>query len=172
MGWYLWVSKDVISILPIFRYKNLVKTQPTVFNPLQCPCLENPRDGGAWWAAVSGVTRSRTWLKRLSSSSSSPLFPWASQLDQRPIISASFVFLVGHILTFTLLPFQSHIHNCMPRLKIILLSRNKILPASQCLLISSSFFLTWEMIQNCFLHLLHLLIVSFKAVQHLAHFHC
>src|SRR5574341_604600 len=39
-------------------------------NPLQCPCLENPRDGGAWWAAVYGVTQSRTRLKRLSSSSS------------------------------------------------------------------------------------------------------
>ena len=37
-------------------------------NPLQCSCLENPRDGGAWWAAVYGVTQSRTWLKRLSSS--------------------------------------------------------------------------------------------------------
>ena len=40
-------------------------------NPLQCSCLENPRDGGAWWAAIYGVTQSRTWLKRLSSSSSS-----------------------------------------------------------------------------------------------------
>ena len=40
-------------------------------NPLQCSCLENPRDGGAWWAAVSGVAQSRTQLKRLSSSSSS-----------------------------------------------------------------------------------------------------
>ena len=40
-------------------------------NPLQCSCLENPRDGGAWWAAVYGVTQSRTQLKRLSSSSSS-----------------------------------------------------------------------------------------------------
>ena len=39
-------------------------------NPLQCSCLENPRDGGAWWAAVSGVTQSWTRLKRLSSSSS------------------------------------------------------------------------------------------------------
>ena len=39
-------------------------------NPLQCSCLENPRDGGACWAAVSGVAQSRTWLKRLSSSSS------------------------------------------------------------------------------------------------------
>ena len=40
-------------------------------NPVQCPYLGNPRDGGAWWAAVYGVTQSRTRLKRLSSSSSS-----------------------------------------------------------------------------------------------------
>ena len=40
-------------------------------NPLQCSCLENPRDGGAWWAAVYGVAQSRTRLKPLSSSSSS-----------------------------------------------------------------------------------------------------
>ena len=40
-------------------------------NSLQCSCLENPRDGGAWWAAIYGVAQSRTQLKRLSSSSSS-----------------------------------------------------------------------------------------------------
>ena len=39
-------------------------------NSLQCACLENPRDGGAWWAAASGVAQSQTQLKRLSSSSS------------------------------------------------------------------------------------------------------
>ena len=38
-------------------------------NPLQCSCLENPRDRGAWWAAIYGVAQSWTWLKRLSSSS-------------------------------------------------------------------------------------------------------
>ena len=38
-------------------------------NPLQCSCLENPRDWGAWWAAVYGVAQCRTWLKQLSSSS-------------------------------------------------------------------------------------------------------
>ena len=37
-------------------------------NPLQCSCLENPGDGGAWWSAVYGVKQSRTRLKRLSSS--------------------------------------------------------------------------------------------------------
>ena len=39
-------------------------------NPLQYSCLENPVDGGAWWAAAQRVTQSRTQLKRLSSSSS------------------------------------------------------------------------------------------------------
>ena len=39
-------------------------------NPLQCSCLENPRDRGAWWVAVYGVAQSRTLLKQLSSSSS------------------------------------------------------------------------------------------------------
>ena len=47
--------------------------------PLQYSCLENPMDGGAWWAAVHGVAKSRTQLKRFSSSSSrtyvSPDFP-------------------------------------------------------------------------------------------------
>ena len=45
-------------------------------NPLQYSCLGNPRDCGAWWAAVYGVTQSWKWLKWLSSSSS-------SHLDQR-----------------------------------------------------------------------------------------
>ena len=40
-------------------------------NSLQCSCLENPRDGGAWWAPISGVAQGQTRLKRLSSSSSS-----------------------------------------------------------------------------------------------------
>ena len=46
-------------------------------NPLQCSCLENPRDGGAWWAAIYGAAQSQTRLKRLSSSSSS--FPYSLQ---------------------------------------------------------------------------------------------
>ena len=45
-------------------------------NPLQCSCLENSRDGGAWWAAVYGVAQSRTGLKQLSSSSSNT---WQNQ---------------------------------------------------------------------------------------------
>ena len=44
-------------------------------NPLQCSCLENPRDGGAWWAAIYEVAQSQTRLKQLSSSSSSKAQP-------------------------------------------------------------------------------------------------
>ena len=56
-------------------------------NSLQCSCLENPREGGAWWAAVYGVAQSQTRLKRLSSSSSSSSsihissLPWISFPD-------------------------------------------------------------------------------------------
>ena len=56
-------------------------------NPLQCSCLENPRDGGAWWAAVYGVAQSRTRLKRLSRGSS------------RRIIALQYWFHFGHIST-------------------------------------------------------------------------
>ena len=63
-------------------------------SPLQCSCLENPRDGGAWWAAVYGVTQSQTRLKRLvisSSSSSMHSFRvWNFKLD----ILSSFL---GHL---------------------------------------------------------------------------
>ena len=47
-------------------------------NPLQCSCLENPRDGGAWWAAICGVAQSQTQLKWFSSSSSSNSL-WSSE---------------------------------------------------------------------------------------------
>ena len=58
-------------------------------NPLQCSCLENPRDRGALCAAISGVAQSRTRLKRLSSSSSSPPFSPGDNLqiirNKRPV---------------------------------------------------------------------------------------
>ena len=58
------VRHDWATSLSLFTFMNWRrKWQPT-------SCLENPRDGGAWWAAVYGVTQSWTWLKWLSSSSS------------------------------------------------------------------------------------------------------
>ena len=59
-------------------------------NPLQCSCLENPMDGGAWWAAVYGVAQSQTRLKRLSSSSS------RAKLEVNPFLNLT--------LTLTLKP--------------------------------------------------------------------
>ena len=71
-------------------------------NPLQCLCLENPRDGGAWWAAVCGVAQSRTRLERLSSSSSFPLYTLhcPSHLLHLANSSTSFydLFRSGHLL--------------------------------------------------------------------------
>ena len=64
-------------------------------NPLQCSCLENPRDGRAWWAAIYGVAQSWTRLKRLSSSSSSS--------NQFTSFLSSYFPLQ---FSFTLLPFQ------------------------------------------------------------------
>ena len=50
-------------------------------NPLHCSCLESPRDGGAWWAAVYGVAQSWTRLKRLSSSNSI-LYPTGCRIPE------------------------------------------------------------------------------------------
>ena len=52
-------------------------------NPLQYSCLENPSDGGAWWAAIYGVAQSRTRLKRLTSISSNLLKAWLEQKRRR-----------------------------------------------------------------------------------------
>ena len=50
-------------------------------NPLQCSCLENPRDGGAWWAAVCGVTRSQTQLSDFTFTS----MPWRRKWQATPV---------------------------------------------------------------------------------------
>ena len=55
-------------------------------NPLQYSCLENPRDSGAWWAAVYGVAQSQTRLKQLSSSSSRRYHMCNKQLLERRIL--------------------------------------------------------------------------------------
>ena len=63
----LGVGHDWATSLSLFTFMHWRRK----WQPLQCSCLENPRDGGAWWAAVYGVAQSRTRLKQLSSSSSS-----------------------------------------------------------------------------------------------------
>ena len=71
-------------------------------NPLQCSCLENPRDGEAWWAAIYGVTQSWTPLKRLSNSRRGKvsstfnnvifclLIEWSLLFHCRPLLSGCF----------------------------------------------------------------------------------
>ena len=58
-------------------------------NPLQCSCLENPRDGGAWWAAVYGVAQSWTRLKWLSSSSLLYMASLGGSMVKKPHASAT-----------------------------------------------------------------------------------
>ena len=52
-------------------------------NPLRCSCLENPRDGGAWWAAVYGVTQSRVRLKRLRAAAAAAACKYSWVLNMR-----------------------------------------------------------------------------------------
>ena len=63
-------------------------------NPLQCSCLENPRDGRAWWAAVYGVAQSRTRLKRLSSSSSNFILRLAQINDLISLVDKSGIWAI------------------------------------------------------------------------------
>ena len=68
-------------------------------SPLQCSCLERPRDGGAWWAAVCGAAQSRTRLQRLSSSGRVPAIP---HLHQHLVLSVFhiLVILIGMYFIF------------------------------------------------------------------------
>ena len=70
-------------------------------NPLQCSCLENPRDRGAWWAAVYGTAQSRTRLKWLSSSSSEGCDSW-----EMPSLQGS------GLGQGTCLDFSPYLHTC------------------------------------------------------------
>ena len=85
-------------------------------NPLQCSCLENPRDGGAWWVAVYGVAQSQTQLKRLSSSSrsSSSIHTWAHTLPTFKEITRIFK-TIRLNFSFLVLPFT-----CLPSVNVIL----------------------------------------------------
>ena len=74
-------------------------------DPLQCSCLENPRDSGAWWAAVYGVAQSQTRLKRLSSNSSS----LSHHISVMQLLSSSPVFTCPDSPVLT---FDNQVHSC------------------------------------------------------------
>ena len=99
-------------------------------NLLQCSSLENPRDGGAWWAAVYGVAKSRTRLKRLSSSSSSLLYGLIhvhTWLLEKTIVLIiwTFVSKVMSLLFYRLSKGIDIYLYSSPRFVIALLPRNK-----------------------------------------------
>ena len=71
VGCSAWGSSELGKTEQLHFHFSLSCTGEGYSTPLQCSCLENPRDRGAWWAAIYGVTQSQTRLKRLSSSSSS-----------------------------------------------------------------------------------------------------
>ena len=71
VGYSPWGRHESVATERLHFHFSLSRSGEGNGNPLQCSCLENPRDGRAWWAAVYGVAQSRTRLKRLSSSSSS-----------------------------------------------------------------------------------------------------
>ena len=93
-------------------------------NPLQCSCLENPRDRGAWWAAVSGFAQSQTQLKWLSSSSSSYV------LDT--YIYIIYIYIIYLILTTFFkkseVEFKGYIVSCnfSPQICILWLNRMRV----------------------------------------------
>ena len=69
VGYSPWCLEELDTIEQLHFHFSLSCLGEGNGNPLQCSCLENPRDRAAWWAAVYGVAQSRTLLKRLSSSS-------------------------------------------------------------------------------------------------------
>ena len=73
VGCSLWGRKESDTTEQLHFDFSLSRIGEGTGNPLQCSCLENPRDGGAWWVAIYRVAQSRTRLKRLSSSSSTEL---------------------------------------------------------------------------------------------------
>ena len=99
------------SILLFFQKDSVIEllsgyTSPSNGNPLQCSCLENPRDRGAWWAAFYGIAQGQTRLKWLSSSSSSssiPLLPFSVSLPC-PVLILSQSAKVFHCQGQTLFP--------------------------------------------------------------------
>ena len=78
-------------------------------NPLQCSCLENPRDRGAWWAAIYGVAQSQTRLKWLNSSSSRVL--WQLNEQSMECLWVYVFYAKGHNLCYLKLR-SKYLLNC------------------------------------------------------------
>ena len=82
-------------------------------NPLQCSCLESPRDGGAWWAAVYGVAQSQTGLKWRSSSSSSSSMVQRNLL--KTILENNIKIIHIYVCVYVCVCAQSRLTPCDPK---------------------------------------------------------
>ena len=96
-------------------------------SPRKCSCLENPRDGGAWWVAIYGVTQSRTRLKQLSSSSSSSrqhgFDPWFGKIS----------YPVGQLRLCAAATQPTHPRACKPQLLSSCTAATEVhMPSSPC----------------------------------------
>ena len=100
------VGHDWATSLSLFTFMHWRRK----WQPLQCSCLENPRDRGAWWAAIYGVAQSQTWLKRLSSSNSSIYITF--QFAFTTVHRHSFRFLL--IAAYSIPRYTIIIYNYMP----------------------------------------------------------
>ena len=83
-------------------------------NPLQCSCLENPRNGGAWWAAVYGVAQNQTRLKWLSSSIYLFICWWTFRFFHVSVIVKSAAVKIGVHVSFQIIILSGY----LPRSKI------------------------------------------------------
>ena len=89
-------------------------------NPLQCSCLENPRDGGAWWAAVYGVAQSWTQLQQIESLERTHTY--VDKIDSRGGISSS-----GETVEFSIKLTQLAIHRKKVKLDLLFMLYTKII---------------------------------------------
>ena len=105
-GWlFFWAPKSLQMVTAAMKVKDPYSLEGKLWpcvgegngNPLQCSCLENPRDGGAWWAAVYGVAQSRTRLKRLSSSSRQHIKKQRCYFVNKGLSSQGYGFSSGHV---------------------------------------------------------------------------
>ena len=74
-------------------------------NPLQCSCLENPRDGGAWWAAVSGVAQFGHDWSDLAAAAVWPLILEPNSMSLNPVSTTWFLFILGKLFEQCILYF-------------------------------------------------------------------
>ena len=103
-------------------------------NPLQCSCLENPRDGGAWWAAVYGISQSQTRLKWHSSSKHKALRPKFSSVESLSRVQFFVTpWTAAHQASLSSPTPRAYLNSCSSRQWCHLTISSSVIPFSSCL---------------------------------------